>query len=282
MIRKTIRTLFLGGAALAALGYLLFGHAFPSYLGTAVETARAAVADHVPVDVEIRRAEGLIRQIDPQIETCKRDLARAEVDLEELAESVARLEKTVASDERRLRAGVERLKAEPKVVALASSSGSGDAMRRTQAGLERAKDSYVNDAAMLKTRRALVERQTKAVAAARERLEAVRLERAALDDQLHMLRTQRLHLEALAAASSRCEIDDSALGRAKEALTGIKKRLDVAQRVLENDLAFHGEPSAAPTASRDIVREIDELFAGEANAAAAPAIAVELRATDGR
>jgi predicted nucleic acid-binding Zn-ribbon protein len=231
--------------------------------------------------VEIRRAEGLIRQIDPQIETCKRDLARAEVDLEELAESVARLEKTVASDERRLRAGVERLKAEPKVVALASSS-SGDAMRRTQAGLERAKDSYVNDAAMLKTRRALVERQTKAVVAARERLEAVRLERAALDDQLHMLRTQRLHLEALAAASHRCEIDDSALGRAKEALTGIKKRLDVAQRVLENDLAFHGEPAAAPTASRDIVREIDELFAGEANAAAAPAIAVEFRATDGR
>lgn len=279
MIRKTIRTLLLGGAALAAIGYLLFGRAFPSYLGTAVDSARAAVADHVPVDLEIRRAEGLIRQIDPQIETCKRDLARAEVDLEELTESVGRLEKSVATDERRLRAGAERLKGDTKVVALAST---GEAQRRTQAGLERAKDSYVNDAAMLKTRRALVERQTNAVAAARERLEAVRLERAALDDQLHMLRTQRLHLEALAAASHRCEIDDSALGRAKEALTGIKKRLDVAQRVLENDLAFHGEPAAAPTASRDIVREIDELFAGEANAAAAPAIAVEFRATDGR
>ncbi|MCA3007826.1 MAG: hypothetical protein INH34_05620 [Phycisphaerales bacterium] len=279
MIRKTIRTLLLGGAALAAIGYLLFGRAFPSYLGTAVDSARAAVADHVPVDLEIRRAEGLIRQIDPQIENCKRDLARAEVDLEELTESVGRLEKSVASDERRLRAGAERLKGDTKVVALASA---GEALRRTQAGLERAKDSYVNDAAMLKTRRALVERQTKAVAAARERLEAVRLERAALDDQLHMLRTQRLHLEALAAASTRCEIDDSALGRAKEALTGIKKRLDVAQRVLENDLAFHGEPAAAPTASRDIVREIDELFAGDATAVAAPAIAVEFLATDGR
>jgi septal ring factor EnvC (AmiA/AmiB activator) len=277
MIRKTIRTLLLGGAALAAIGYLLFGRAFPSYLGTAVDSARAAVADHVPVDLEIRRAEGLIRQIDPQIETCKRDLARAEVDLEELTESVGRLEKSVATDERRLRAGAERLKGDTKVVALAST---GEAQRRTQAGLERAKDSYVNDAAMLKTRRALVERQTNAVAAARERLEAVRLERAALDDQLHMLRTQRLHLEALAAASTRCEIDDSALGRAKEALTGIKKRLDVAQRVLENDLAFHGEPAAAPTASRDIVREIDELFAGDATAA--PAVAVEYVASGGR
>jgi chromosome segregation ATPase len=277
MIRKTIRTLLLGGAALAAIGYLLFGRAFPSYLGTAVDSARAAVADHVPVDLEIRRAEGLIRQIDPQIENCKRDLARAEVDLEELTESVGRLEKSVASDERRLRAGAERLKGDTKVVALASA---GEALRRTQAGLERAKDSYVNDAAMLKTRRALVERQTKAVAAARERLEAVRLERAALDDQLHMLRTQRLHLEALAAASTRCEIDDSALGRAKEALTGIKKRLDVAQRVLENDLAFHGEPAAAPTASRDIVREIDELFAGDATAA--PAVAVEYVESGGR
>jgi predicted nucleic acid-binding Zn-ribbon protein len=277
MIRKTIRTLLLGGAALAAIGYLLFGRAFPSYLGTAVDSARAAVADHVPVDLEIRRAEGLIRQIDPQIETCKRDLARAEVDLEELTESVGRLEKSVATDERRLRAGAERLKGDTKVVALASA---GEALRRTQAGLERAKDSYVNDAAMLKTRRALVERQTNAVAAARERLEAVRLERAALDDQLHMLRTQRLHLEALAAASTRCEIDDSALGRAKEALTGIKKRLDVAQRVLENDLAFHGEPAAAPTASRDIVREIDELFAGDATAA--PAVAVEYVESGGR
>ncbi len=276
MIRKTFRTLLLGGAALAALGYILFGRAFPSYVGTAVDTARAAVADHVPVDLEIRRAEGLIRQIDPQIEACKRDLARAEVDLEELNESVARLEKSVAVDERRLRAGAERLKGDTRVVALAS----GETMRRTQAGLERAKDSYVNDAAMLKTRRALVERQTKAVAAARERLDAVRLERSALDDQLHMLRTQRLHLEALAAASTRCEIDDSALGRAKEALGGIKKRLDVAQRVLENDLAFHGEPAATPTAARDIVREIDELFAGEAPAA--PAVAVEFVESGGR
>ncbi|MFN9756327.1 MAG: hypothetical protein ACK58X_07930 [Planctomycetota bacterium] len=277
MIRKTIRTLLLGGAALAAIGYLLFGRAFPSYLGTAVDSARAAVADHVPVDMEIRRALGLIRQIDPQIETCKRDLARAEVDLEELTESVGRLEKSVATDERRLRAGAERLKGDTKVVALAST---GEALRRTQAGLERAKDSYVNDAAMLKTRRALVDRQTKAVAAARERLEAVRLERAALDDQLHMLRTQRLHLEALAAASNRCEIDDSALGRAKEALTGIKKRLDVAQRVLEHDLAFPGEPAAAPPASRDIAREIDELFAGEA--AGGAAVAVEFVESGGR
>jgi chromosome segregation ATPase len=267
MIRKSIRNLLLGGAALAALGFLLFGRAFPSYVGTAVDSARSAVADAVPVELEIRRAEGLIRQIDPQIETCKRDLARAEVELDELKASVERLDKSVAHDERALRAGAERLRAEPAGLQLAVDAGE---RRRAEAALVRRKDGYVNDAAMLKTKRSLIERQEQAVGAARDRLDAVRLEREALDGQLQALRTQKLQLEALAAASRRFELDDSALGRAKEALAGVKKRLDVAQRVLENDLAFHGEPTAEPQAARDVVKEIDALFGA---AAAAPEVA---------
>lgn len=267
MIRKSFRILFVGGAALAVLGYVLFGGAFPSYFGTAVDTARAAVADHVPVDLEIRRAEGLIRQVDPQIEACKRDLARAEVELEDLQQSVQRLEQCVAAEEQKLKLGAERLRG-GAVLAVAAD---GAELRRVQAALERRKDGYVNDAAMLKTRRTLIERQQQAVAAARQRLDAVRIERGALDDQLQALRTQKLQLDALGATSRRFELDDSALGRAKEALAGVKKRLDVAQRVLENDLAFAGEPAADPSPGRDVVKEIDELFA---RAAAAPAVAV--------
>lgn len=277
MIQKPIRTLLLGAGALAALGFLLFGRAFPSYVGTAVDSARAAVADAVPVELEIRRAEGLIRQIDPQIETCKRDLARAEVELDELKDSVVRLDKSVAQEERALRAGAERLRVEPAGLVLAADAGE---RRRAEAALARRKDGYVNDAAMLRTKRSLIERQEQAVAAARERLDAVRLERAALDAQLQSLSTQKLQLEALAAASRRFELDDSALGRAKEALAGVKKRLDVAQRVLENDLVFHGEPATEPQAARDVVKEIDDLF-GAAPATAAVA-ATAAAGGDGR
>lgn len=271
MIRKSIRTLLLGAAALAALGFLLFGRAFPSYVGTAVDSARASVADAVPVELEIRRAEGLIVQIDPQIEVCKRDLARAEVELDELRASVVRLDKAVVQEERALRAGATRLRAEPAGVLLAADAGE---RRRAEAALARRKDGYVNDAAMLKTKRSLIERQEQAVAAARDRLDAVRLERADLDGQLQSLRTQKLQLEALAAASRRFELDDSALGRAKEALAGVKKRLDVAQRVLENDLTFHGEPAGEPQAARDVVKEIDALFGAGASAEATAAVEV--------
>jgi chromosome segregation ATPase len=223
-------------------------------------SVREKVAGQIPVEFELKRAEGLILQIDPQIEDCKKDLARAEVELDELCGSVARLEKVVDTEEKKLRTGARLLSGEADAaVQLTSDRGM---LRRVNADLQRTKDSFVNNTAILKTKRTLIARQEKAVEVAKQRLFAVRTEREALEDQVSSLKTQQQQIEALAATSSRFDLDSTALSQAKEVITAVKKRLDIAQRMLENDMVFQGEdPVAVAVEQRDVVREIEELFA---------------------
>ena len=275
MIRKTFKMLLLGSLALGGAGFLFLGTDFPSYLGSMASSVRESVTDKIPVEIELRRAEDLIRKIDPQIDTCKRDLARAEVELEDLQESVVHLEKVVTAEEKKLRVGAALLREEDGAgVRLAADYG---ARRRVSADLSRTKDSYVNNVAILKTKRTLIERQTRAVGAAKERLAAVRYEREALEDQVRALKTQKMQVEALAATSNRFDLDSTALSQAKEVISGVRKRLDVAQRMLENDLAFQGEPVGDLVEERDVLQEIDALFDAGAPAEAA-ALTIELSA----
>ena len=260
MICKTFKWVILSGAVLGGAGFLVLGTAFPSYVSTMAQSVREGVAGQIPVEIEIKRAEGLIQQIDPQIDTCKRDLARAEVELDDLQKSVQHLEKTVDSEEKKLKVGARLLSGDGQgEVQLAADFG---ARRRVQYDLQRTKDSYVNNMAILKAKRALIERQTRAVEAAQQRLVAVRTEREALADQVRALKTQQQQVEALAANSQRFDLDSTALSQAKEVIATVRKRLDVAQRMLENDMVFESGASVeVAVQDRDVVKEIHDLFA---------------------
>ncbi len=277
MICKTFKWMLLTGAVLGGAGFLFFGTAFPSYLGTVAASMRETVAGAIPIDLELKRAENLIRQIDPQINTCKRDVANAQVELERLQESIVRLEKVVDAQQKKLKNGATLLagSGDSEIVLAAADRG---ARRRIEGDLQRTKDCYVNDVSILRTKRALVERQTRAVEAASQRLTAVRAEREALEDQVRALKVQQQQVEALAASSSRFDLDSTALSQAKEVIATVRKRLDVAQRMLENDMVFEGEdPLASASEQRDVLKEIHELFAAEKALAAdsAPVVEVE-------
>lgn len=266
MICKTFKWMLLSGAVLGGAGFLFLGTDFPSYVGTMASSVRESITGQIPVEFELKRAEGLIRQIDPQIESCKRDLARSEVELEELNQSVQRLEKVVDNEEKKLRVGAKMLSGDGAAeVHLAADHG---ARRRVNVELQRTKDSYVNNVVILKTKRALIERQTRAVDAAKQRLIAVRTEREALEDQVRALKTQQQQVEALAASSQRFDLDSTALSQAKEVIAGVRKRLDIAQRMLENDMVFQGEdPVSLAVEERNVLKEIEDLFAAGASAA---------------
>ena len=78
MIRKTLKWTLLGGVVLGGAGFLFLGTAFPSYLGTMASSVREGVVGQVPLDLGLKRAEGLSPQIDPPVHTCKRVPARCE------------------------------------------------------------------------------------------------------------------------------------------------------------------------------------------------------------
>jgi len=262
MFCKAFKMLFLTGAVLGGTGFLLFGTNLGSYLGTMATSVKESVEGQIPVDFEIKRAEKLIMQIDPQIENCKRDVARAEVELEELHASVQGLEKSVGQEEKRLKTGARLLAADgTTTVALASDVLT---RRRVESDLRRTMDSYNNNLSILKTKRALIDRQTEAVGVAKQRLAAVRAEKETLADQVRALRTQQSWIETMGASQKRFDLDDSALSQAKEALTKVQKRLDIAQKMLENDMVLQAdEPLSAVEPGRDVLKEIREHFGTE-------------------
>ena len=261
MIRKAIKVTFLTGAVLGGTGFLLFGTDLGSYLGTVASSVKEGVEGQIPVDFEIKRAEKLIREIDPQVETCKRDVARAEVELDELQHSVVVLQKVVGSEEAKLRNGAKLLGDDPD--GKCSLAGDVASRRRVERDLQRTLDSFRNNSSILKTKQTLIERQAEAVEVAKQRLTAVRAEKENLADQVRALKTQKQWIEAMAAGQHRFDLDDSALSQAKEALAKVKKRLDVAQKMLENEVVFHGDDGVAVgEPSRDVLREIQQQFSG--------------------
>lgn len=251
---KILKWTVLGTVVLLAGGFLLFGSHLGSYLGTAVHEARRGVNDAIPIEFELERARDLIQAIEPELQDARREVAQSEVDLQNVRDEVERLEVDVELGARKLRAVSTALCASDSPTQLTSYD-----RRRVEVNLERTFDSFRNQEALLSGKRALIERQERAVDAARQRLEAVRVEKARLEDLVTTLTTQKRQLDALAASSRTIELDDSALGRARDVLSDIKNRLDVTQRMLEDEVYIGADP-LAEISGRDILSEIEAHF----------------------
>lgn len=261
---KAIKMLFLTGAVLGGIGFLFFGTDLGSYLGTVAASVKEEVEGQIPVEFEIKRAEKLIRQIEPQIENCKRDVARSEVELEQLQASVSGLERVVSAEEKRLKTGARLLGGDGEA-GFALAANDRLSHRTLEADLRRTMDSYRNNTAILKTKRSLIERQAEAVGVARQRLHAVRAEKENLEDQVRALKTQQQWVETMAASQKRFDLDDTALSQAKEALAKVQNRLDVAQKMLENEAVWvGGDAVATAEPGRDVLKEIREAFGADA------------------
>lgn len=270
MFLKPVKWLILTGAAVGGAGLLLFGTDFGSYLGTMASSVRESVQQQIPVELEIKRAEKLIQAIDPQIDTCKLDVARAEVELDRLHEAVAILQKKVDGEQKKLKGGAELLSDDANCSFQLSSDRL--SRRRVELDLQRTLDSYKTNQSILKTKQTLIQRQTEAVAVANQRLDAVRAEKENLEDQVRKLKTQQQWVETMAASSKHSfQLDATALSQAKAALEKVQERLDVTQKMLEKDMVFYGdEPMTSGQPARDVLREIHEEF--EVSAAAPAAV----------
>lgn len=256
---KLIKWTLIGTVAVGATSFFLFGDHAWNYVSTAIGSVKEGVRGRIPVEFEIKRAEKLIRAIGPEIQHCKLDLARAEVQLDNLMDDVARLERRIAVNERKLQRAAS-LAGEGTTVPARLASTDSIRHERMQVELERLFETYKADKALLRSKKSLVQRHSQAVAAARARLDAVRNERARLVDLVGTLKAQKNQIDAMAASSRSFTLDDSALSKAKEVLQQVKERLDVAQRMLEDDLAFERGDRTSDAPHRDVLVEIRKYF----------------------
>lgn len=263
---KLVKWTLIGALGFSAAGYFLLGENALSYVSTMASSVKESVRGEIPIEFELKRAEKLIQDIGPQIQRCKKDVARAEVRLEGLVEDVDRLGRDVARAEGKLKSGEEQLSSWQGEARYELAGGHAVTRERMEIELERTFETFKTNQQMLKSKQALIERETAAVAAARATLDAVRSEEARLQDLIGQMKTQKAQVEAMKASSRNFALDDSALGEAKSVLATVKERLDVAQKMLEDDLFFEGGPTArAP--QRNIGKEIRQYFASGGDSA---------------
>lgn len=262
MFKKMFKWTLIGVVVVGAVGFFLFGDHAGSYFSTVSNSVRDQVRESIPVDFEIKRAEKLIRAIDPEINECKREVAQAEVELDHLVAQVGRLKKTVKKQERKLKNGAELLGTTAKVSSY-DLGGHTYSRRRVEIDLERTFEMFKNNEAILSSKEKLIERQTMAVAASRIKLDSVRTRKAELEGTIASLKVQKQHLDALAASHKRFDLDDSALGKATEVLANVKKRLDVTQKMIEDDIFFTDGVTAEHKPDRNIAKEIGVHFSQE-------------------
>jgi hypothetical protein len=255
----------IGVVGLGATSFFLFGDNALNYVSTMASSVKDSVRGQIPIEFELKRAEGLIRDIGPQIHQCKVDVARQEVQLENLVDDVARLERDVARAERKLKQGADLL-ASSDGTPVYELAGGTYSRERIEIDLERTFEVYKNNTDLLKSKTALIERQNRAVAAARSKLDAVRAEESRLSDLIGQLKTQKAQIDAMKASSKSFVLDDSALGQAKKVLAEVKERLDVAQKMLADDLFFEDGIRPADGPRRNIVAEIHRHFAVDGHA----------------
>ncbi len=260
---KLIKWSLITVIVVGGLGFAVLGDHFGSYIGTVGSSVRDSVRGNIPIEFEIKRAEKLIRAIDPEVNECKREVARAEVELDHLVRNVARLEKLVQKQERKLKSG-QKLLSDVQTSSHELATGRVYSRRRVEIDLGRTFEMFKNNKAMLKSKQALIERQTVAVSASRIKLDSVRTRKVELENTIAALKVQKKHLDALAASNRRFDLDDSALGRATEVLADVKKRLDVTQKMIEDDMFFADGITDEKTPNRDILKEISLHFAEDA------------------
>ena len=251
------KKLMIGGVVLGVVAFLVLGPALLSHAGQALSWARTKVENSVPIEYELERAEGLIEDILPEIQACKQVVAQEQVEIRYLEQEAARLGKRQTEERGRIHVRNAALKDQAREVLVAGRSWP---RTRIETDQVRALDAYKHNEALLESKRRLLDARRGSLEAATARLAAVCSEKANLETTVEHLRAQLRQTQALEATTRTVALDDSNLGRAKELLERCRKRLDVAQQMLENDIGMTYPQMELEVPVSDITLEVDRYF----------------------
>jgi predicted nucleic acid-binding Zn-ribbon protein len=254
MVKKVI----LGGAGAGMLCLVLFGREAVSYVGTTAGWFKDSVKNSVPVEFEIDRARRMVKDLVPDIRKNMHVIAKEEVE-------VARLDKQIASAEARQekdRGDLTRLKADlstgKDLFQYAGRSYSAEQVKIDLANrFERFK---THDATLASLKEMHLARQ-RSLEAARQKLEGMLAAKRQLEVDVEHLEA-RLKMVEAAQTTSDYKFDDSQLSRAKELVSDLRTRLDVAEKLVNTEGYLRDEIPLTESAPENIVEEVTEYLSG--------------------
>jgi len=249
------------------VGGFLFGGDLVSYVTSSAKSVRTAVKDSVPVEFELTRARDLLDQIIPEMHANVRLIAEEEVEVAALKADIGDGEESMEAEQMRvksLRAALENPQAQYTFSGrqYPRSYVKDDLARRFQA----VKESEL----VLASKRRLLSSRERSLHSAMALLDKTKMRKATLEDKIEGLASQYRLVKA-AAVGSRIQVDSSKLAQTEKLIAQIKKRLDIAERVLAHESHFVQAIPVETIVEKDLLTQVDEYFSSNRDPAYARA-----------
>ena len=253
----------LGGVALLALGTAVWsGTSVGSYATTAFGEVTGYFSDQVSPEFELKRIEGMLEDLDPQILASRRAIAVEQVSLERLRQDVADARQRIDTD----------------ALAVRDLRGKLDEGYVTLGGRRYDSDKLTP---VLHRRFESLKAAEKALAAKREALDAREESVVARDLEYRSLierrNEYRSKLEALAAqykmlqarkVAVKYDLDDTVLGEIDASIRGMEDKIAVERTLADEAAALDsltdGLSADGPT-TEEVAADIDAYFSGQTN-----------------
>jgi len=252
--KRAVLASFLVGAATI----VFFGTDAFSYARSSARMLRRAAKESVPVEFEIKRARDMLEELIPETHANLKIVAEEEVEVAMLEKELVREHQNIEGERAKiqaLRSGLE--------TGAQNCKFSGQIYTRLQVveELQRRFENFRTAEQVMAGKEKLLESRKAGLHAAVQKLEKTRLARVDLAAQIESLEAQFRLVQAQQDGNG-FQIDDSKLAKTQRLLGDLKKRLEVAQRVLARESRFvEGIPVDPPISEETVIETVDKHFA---------------------
>ena len=263
MIGKVVKYGLVSAVVLAVVGGGLFGTDLISYVSSSARSIQSSVKDSVPMEFELQRARDLLDEIVPEMHANIRLIAQEEVEVENLKRDIARCDSALADGRATVRKLSGMLAGGETYFTISDRRHPRETVKAELARrFERHKEAEV----VLAGKRRLLTAREKSLSGAVQMLEKARAQKALLADRIESLSAQHRLVQA-ASVGSQFHVESSKLAQTEKLIGQIKKRLDVAERVLAHEGRFVEQLEVDVVDEKDLLTQVEEYFNSGALAA---------------
>ena len=246
---KLIKWTAVGVGGALILGGLLFGTDMFGYASSSYKQFRSKVKSAVPVELEIQRARDLLADLVPELKANIVLVAQEEVAVDELEKDIARERLQVAAARDRMRGMKDTLAVRP--VAYAADQGRSRQVEALAMQLERVRLAEK----LLEGKDRVLAARKQSLDTAIQTLKSAQVRKIELEGEIERLEHD-VRLMKLENQGPRVCVEQSSLAKAERLVTELRKRLEVAQKVLASGAVIDENPPAPPVSEEGIICKV--------------------------
>ena len=259
MVIKWLKRSLVVAAGVTVLGGILFGKDAVSYVRSSAKSVQTVVKDSVPIEFELRRARDLLDQIIPEMHANIRLIAQEEVEVAALKADIGTGEESIQEEKVRITKLRDALEKPQAQYCFGNKEYPRSYVKEDLANrFERFKEAEL----VLASKRRLLTTRENSLHAAMQLLEQTRSRKRMLQDKIESLASQHRLVQA-AAVGSHIQVDNSKLAQTEKLISQIKKRLDVAERVLAHESQFVQAIPVDAVTEADLLTQVDDYYSIE-------------------